>query len=181
MYRIRAVESPPDEHGARTIWHRGTAGAELVSWVDSNGHVTRQELSLFDETIVWDRAVGIQTGVTRAAEGSKAMKPSDGMVPDDASAMRLERVGRARTALAGYGGEDKFIAHIRQAIIDVGEGNTLGAFHEVTRSANTVRLDLARAAQATAAQQPKPPSPWPWLAVAAVALTLAALLVLFSR
>ncbi len=178
MYRIRAVESPPDEKGARTIWHRGTSGAELVSWVDAAGHVTRQELSLFEETITWDRSLGLQTGVTKEGDGSKAMKPSDAMIVDDASAVRLERVGRARAALAEYTGDDKFIAHLRQIVTDAGDGNALGAFHEVTRSANTVRLDLAKAANAPRATAP---SPWPWLVVAAVALTIALLLVLFAR
>ena len=79
MFRVRAVESPPDEQGARTIWHRGHKGADMVTWVDAFGRVTRQELYLFDDCLVWEKASGVRTGESQEREGSK-LNPAPGMI-----------------------------------------------------------------------------------------------------
>ena len=71
MFRVRAVESPPDEQGARTIWHRGRKGADLLTWVDAFGRVTRQELYLFDDCLVWEKTSGVRTCEAAAAPLSK--------------------------------------------------------------------------------------------------------------
>lgn len=109
MFRIRAVESPPDPQGLRTIWHRGLKGAELVSEVDGSGRVTRQELSLFDEVVVWDGA--LKTGEVAT---SMSPKPADTLSWDDDT--RLDRLERLARALKKYRGSDRFILHVREVL-----------------------------------------------------------------
>ena len=114
MFRVRAVESPPDDQGARTIWHRGSKGADLVTWVDAFGRVTRQELYLFDDCLVWEKASGVRTGEAQAREGSK-LNPSPGMIAFDPE-NDDDRLVRARRALGAYSGGDKFILHARHLV-----------------------------------------------------------------
>jgi hypothetical protein len=82
MYRFRAVESPPDAQGRRTIWHRGAKGAELVSDIDAEGRVVRHELTLFDDRLRWERETGFQAvageeegHVATAASASRGVPP----------------------------------------------------------------------------------------------------------
>src|SRR5687767_6006444 len=74
LARIRAVESEPDAEGLRTVWHQGAKGADLVSWVDVKGHVTRQDFTLIDDHFTWTSAKGLLTGWVEDDTGSKAMK-----------------------------------------------------------------------------------------------------------
>jgi hypothetical protein len=84
MFRMRAVESPPDAAGQRRIWHRG-AGAELLTEVDGRWQVLRQELTVFEEeTVRWSRERGF------------ASPPAD-----------------ALGALERYAGQDRFLQHLR--------------------------------------------------------------------
>lgn len=122
MFRVRAVESPPDEQGARTIWHRGHKGADLVTWVDAFGHVTRQELYLFDDCLVWEKTSGVRTG--------ESQDPSAIAFDSDADDGRIVR---ARKALGPYSGADKFILHARQLV-----GGEAVVEDEITRSAEAV-------------------------------------------
>ncbi|MBS1152134.1 MAG: hypothetical protein H6Q89_3832 [Myxococcaceae bacterium] len=133
MFRVRAVESPPDEQGARTIWHRGHKGADLVTWVDAFGRVTRQELYLFDDCLVWEKASGVRTGQSEDREGSR-LTPAPGMIAFD-SDNDDERIVRARKALGPYGGADKFILHARGLVGGLPPGDD-----EVTRGADAVNL-----------------------------------------
>ena len=114
MFRVRAVESPPDEHGARTIWHRGSKGADLITWVDAFGRVTRQELYLFDDCLVWEKASGVRTGAAEKREGSAAAPAPDAIHFDHST--DDVRLGRVRTALRFYSGLDKFILHAQQLL-----------------------------------------------------------------
>jgi len=100
MFRIRAVESPPDASGSRRIWHRGTGGAELFTVVDAQGLVLRQELTLFEELVRWDREHGFQRS--------------------EAQPVRAEGVaslGRAAGALESYGGADRFLRHLKDRVV----------------------------------------------------------------
>jgi hypothetical protein len=89
MFRIRAVESPADANGLRTIWHRGMRGAELVTEIDAAGKVKSQQLTLLDEQVRWDRGPGFSLGAPRPL---------------------LERVSRA---VGSYSGHDRFLVHLR--------------------------------------------------------------------
>ena len=105
MFRIRAVESPPDASGVRTIWHRGARHAELVSEIDGAGRVTRHEFTLFDEVLRWEQGRGFSSGhVSDAAE----------VVPDPS--LDSARVERIASALIRYAGRDRIIAHLRDLV-----------------------------------------------------------------
>ncbi len=140
MFRIRGVESPPDERGARTIWHRGVRGAELVTDVDAQGLVTRQELVLFDDLIVWTSTAPLRTGQVVEGQGSKAARPSDGVTFDlEASAALLARVARP---LRRYSGDDRYLQHARKIVMAT-QGQLFGDPGEVTRAAPDVKRDWA--------------------------------------
>ena len=49
LYRVRAVEGPPGDNGHRSVWHMCAQGAELLSLVDMEGRVQRQELTLLED------------------------------------------------------------------------------------------------------------------------------------
>jgi hypothetical protein len=96
MFRIRAVESPPDGDGHRHIWHRGARGAELVTELDGLGRIVQQDFTLFGESARWDREGGIRAAGPDGAEGS--------------------RLDRLRGAIAPYRGSDRFILHLRAVL-----------------------------------------------------------------
>ena len=153
MFRIRAVESPPDDRGTRTIWHRGLKGAELVTDVDGTGRVTRQELSLFDDVVVWAES-GLKTGESTMPP-SKRPEPSDGVTWDmGGGTERLDRIG---AALKRYRGSDRYIQHVRD-VLGVSDEPGVPIDAPITRSARAVREDHAveesgRRAGARAAQR----------------------------
>ena len=76
MFRIRAVESPANDKGIRTVWHRGTKDAELVSELDLDGHVARHEFTLFGDVVIWERGRGLSTGVATFSASSRERRPS---------------------------------------------------------------------------------------------------------
>lgn len=130
MYRIRAVESPPDAQGRRTIWHRGAKGAELVSEVDEEGRVVRHELTLFDDHLCWERDKGFEgaSATLEAPPGGELTAPL---------------LVRAAGALEGYRGDDRIIAHLRELLLMTLKGR--GMFRdlgEVTRNAVELRKAL---------------------------------------
>ncbi len=114
MLRVRAVESPADDAGLRTIWHRGARGADLVTWVDTLGKVARQELYLFADCFVWEKGVGLRTGEHQDVIGSK-LNPSPGTIAFDRE-QDGGRLGRARNGLRPYAGNDKCILHMRYLV-----------------------------------------------------------------
>jgi hypothetical protein len=131
MLRIRAVESPPDAEGRRTIWHRGARGAELVTEVDAEGRVARQELTLFDDLLVWERDKGFRAAAVVKEGGSPAMPASATLEPTGDVAPLL---GKVAAALQTYRGEDKLIGHLRELVVKAAKGHA--AFKdlgEVTR------------------------------------------------
>lgn len=169
MFRVRAVESPPDEQGARTIWHRGTKGADLVTWVDAFGRVTRQELYLFEDCLIWEKATGVRTGAADPKEGS-ILNPAPDSIAFDQRADD-DRLVRARRALNPYTGGDKFIIHARML---VGGLTDLGT--EVTRPAVKLNADAIRLSAITEAEKVPTPQPrrgpvWIPVAIGVVALS----------
>ncbi len=148
MFRVRAVESPPDEQGARTIWHRGSKGADLVTWVDAFGHFTRQELYLFEDCLIWEKATGVRTGASEPMPGSKLNPAPDSIAFD--SAADDGRLVRARKALDPYSGMDKFIIHARMLVGGATDFDT-----EVTRPVAKETTDAVMAELAPAAPPPR--------------------------
>ena len=146
MCRIRAVESPPDDQGARTIWHRGAKGADLITYVDSEGKVARQELFLFEDYFLFDRGTGLRTGVALDKVGSAGARASGDIAFDQDASLRKKRLEQAAVALAPYAGEDKLIGHVKQIVTLAAQGRSVELEETVTRSASKVRLDDVLAA-----------------------------------
>lgn len=117
MFRIRAVESPPDATGLRKVWHRGARHAELVSEIDAAGRVARHEFSLFDDVVIWERGRGFVTGVAQL-EGSTrgAANVAYDLTADG------ERLLRITAALAPYAGRDRIIQHLRELVVTTQAG-----------------------------------------------------------
>lgn len=175
MYRIRAVESPPDAAGRRTIWHRGAKGAELVSEVDGEGRVMRHELTLFDEQLTWEREKGFRFhGVTK--EGGSAARPPSALLedPDEREDRALDR---AAHALEPYRGDDRIISHLRELVLMAAKGRDMFSdLGEVTRRASELR------GRPRPPPVPAPRARWPLVLVAlGVVLVLAALALLAAR
>lgn len=114
MFRMRAVESPPDASGVRRIWHRGRRGAELVTVVDAQGQIVRHDLTLFDDVVRWDKDRGFRH--TRVEPGT-VDGPHDhfGRAGD-------ELLARFRDAVETYSGSDRFIQHLREQLKGSAQG-----------------------------------------------------------
>ncbi|MBK7863438.1 MAG: hypothetical protein IPJ65_33520 [Archangiaceae bacterium] len=146
MYRVRAVESPPDEQGARIIWHRGARGADLVSTVGADGKVTRQELFLFEDYFLYERAAGLRTGVALDKVGAAGARASGDIAFDQDAVLKRKRIEQAARALAGYQGPDALIGHARQVMAAAAQGKPLGGDAAAARAGAGVKLGEVLAA-----------------------------------
>lgn len=169
MFRIRAVESPPDTGGLRKVWHRGARHAELVSEIDATGRVARHEFSLFDDVVIWERGRGFVTGAAQL-EGSTrgAANVAYDLTTDG------ERLARITAALEPYAGRDWIIQHLRELMVTTERGEQplqdLGA---VTGSNKVPDELLSKAARP---EQPRNKAlVWISIGLALVALALAVL------
>jgi len=174
MLRIRAVESPPDASGQRTIWHRGARGAELVTQVDADGLVLRQDLTLFDEQLSWVRDQGFRAAQISTGGGSAA-NPAAATLSAVAEVAPV--LARVVAALRGFKGDDKLIGHFRDAALQAAKGQAMFADpREVTRDAISVREALGEV----------PPKPAPRrrglaLAIAGLVLVIVAIALLLAQ
>jgi hypothetical protein len=139
MFRIRAVESPPDAAGLRKVWHRGARNAELVSEIDGTGRVARHEFTLFDDVLIWERGRGFQTGTAAVAGGTRgAANVSFDLTSDP------ERLKRVFDALDRYAGRDRIIEHLKELVATTQQGQhpveDLGAVTGSTRIPDEVKL-----------------------------------------
>lgn len=119
LFRIRGVDSGVDSEGLRTVWHQGAKGADLLSHIDAQGSLRRQEFSLLADHFLWREGVGLSTGevIDESSSGFKAsalVRPDPQMVP--------QRAYRAHAALCTYQGDDKYILHLKQVIALAVEG-----------------------------------------------------------
>jgi hypothetical protein len=113
MFRIRAVESPPNASGVRTVWHRGLKGAELVSRLDATGHVVRQELWIFLEVASWS-AGRFKTGIDESLAWQRSERTLETVRWDEIPA--ADRLARFSSALKKYQGNDRLIQHLRDVL-----------------------------------------------------------------
>ena len=121
LYQARPVEGPPGDDGQRSVWHLSTQGAELLSFVDPEGRVQRQELTLLDEHCVWSSGVGLRTG---RVEQDGAARTETSVVHPDAEPVPA-RLLRAALALEHYEGEDRYILHIQRVLALARQGLVL--------------------------------------------------------
>lgn len=178
MYRIRAVESPPDAKGQRTVWHRAPKHAELVTWVDGEGRAERQELQLFDDVLIWQRVGGFQTGTMSGSD--RGYKPSDTMALDPS--VNTVRLGRFTRGISSYKGSDKYINHVLQVLATHAaqsfEDQITQPSNERSRKVETGRVTAPRLAPVDA---PSRPSRVPLILAAVIGLfVVLALLALLS-
>ncbi|MCP3136100.1 hypothetical protein [Pyxidicoccus xibeiensis] len=120
LYRVHAVEGPPGENGLRTVWHLCPDGAELLSLVDDEGRVQRQELTLLDDHYIWASGQGVLTAsVDRGSanvvgRASVVVKADPQLVPN--------RLLRAAVAMGTYTGQDRYILHMQRVLALAREG-----------------------------------------------------------
>ena len=169
MFRIRAVESPPDASGLRKVWHRGARDAELVSEIDETGRVARHEFSLFDDVVVWERGRGFVTGHSQA-EGARGGgdKVAFDLTTDP------ERMSRASAALKPYVGRDRIIQHLRELVVTTQEGQ------QPLRDLGAVTGSSMPAVPALTIEPPAPPRRnkglvWAALGLIVIAIAMAVL------
>ncbi|MCP3100895.1 hypothetical protein LZ198_18650 [Myxococcus sp. K15C18031901] len=140
--RVHAVEGPPGENGLRTVWHLGTQGAELMSLVDTEGRVRRQELTLLEDHYMWASGEGVRTGRVEPGEGEGHRAGTASAVVRADPQLVPHRLLRAALALGTYTGQDRYILHIQRVLALAREG-----------------LELAGAAQAARAASQRPSEP----------------------
>ncbi len=121
LYEARPVEGPPGDDGQRSVWHMSPQGAELLSFIDREGRVQRQELSLLGEHCVWTSGLGLRTG---RVEQVGAVHTQASVVHPDA-APDPARMLRAALALESYQGGDRYILHIQRVLALARQGLVL--------------------------------------------------------
>ena len=121
LSQSRPMEGPPGDDGQRSVWHVSSQGAELLSFIDPEGRVQRQELTLLGEHCVWTQGVGLRTG--RVEQVGAARAEASVVHPD--SQPVASRLLRAALALEDYQGEDRYILHIQKVLALARQGLAL--------------------------------------------------------
>ena len=124
LAQSRPMEGPPGDDGQRSVWHLSAQGAELLSFIDGEGRVQRQELTLLGEHCVWTNGLGLRTGrVEQVAVRTEAsvVHPDSQPVPS--------RLLRAALALEDYAGEDRYIRHIQSVLALARQGLVMAGGH----------------------------------------------------
>ncbi len=156
LFQARPMEGPPGDDGQRSVWHLSNHGAELLSFVDGEGRVQRQELTLLDEHCEWTSGVGLRTGRVEQ-EGSTRAETS--VVHPDAQLVPA-RLLRAALALEHYQGEDRYILHIQRVLALARQGLVLSGGATSTAPAPApVASAPAPAVQASTVTSPHAPAP----------------------
>lgn|GEM_PF-1106389 len=132
LSRVHAVEGPPGENGLRTVWHMGMDGAELMSQVDSDGRVRRQELTLLEDHYMWASGEGVRTGRVES-EGARP-SPAAAVVKADPQLVP-HRLVRAAQALGTYTGQDRYILHMQRVLALAREGLEMAGAGIIAREA----------------------------------------------
>jgi hypothetical protein len=120
LAHVRAVEGPPGDNGQRPVWHMSAQGVELLSLIDPEGRVQRQEMTLLDDHYVWSSGEGLLTGWVERS-GSAKVNPAAATIRTDPQLLPFRLVRGAR-ALAGYEGEDRYILHMKRVLALAREG-----------------------------------------------------------
>jgi hypothetical protein len=136
---IREPAEETDEAGNRTIRHGGP-GIRLVSRVDRQGRLLRQELLLETDVLIWQHGTRVRTGI--CSDGNIAANTQYDATP---SRIRLER---ARLASQSYRGEDKYVRHLAR-VVALSAGLSMGGAEVVTHSDGGGRRKRQRDAEAS--------------------------------
>jgi len=172
LRRVRVADRPLDG-GGKKVWHQGEQGAEVISFVDADGHVTRQETYVGGAVVVWEHQRPLTTGTMRMESSA-----GDTLAPD--STVRVPSVLNAVSLLEGYSGDDKYLQHLR-AVLSIAAQQLPTAGLDAADAAALRRVTADQPVvtpNELAAFQAKQKRWLPWLVVAAlVAVLLVILLV----
>ncbi len=163
LSRIRAAETQESD-GLRRVWHQGV-DVDLLSYVDPQGCLRRQELTLFGDYFVWTPELGLRTGRVEGVEAATAANASDLVRTDRAP--DAARLSRAAEALEVYAGEDRYVLRLKEAI-----GQALRGIQEAGLPV-TVTRDLPQVTSPpapSAASAPAGRGPLRWILLAAASL-----------
>ena len=80
LRRVRAGERASDD-GGKKVWHQAGDEVEVISFVDAEGKVTRQECHLSGTLVVWRAGLQVSTGAVATA-ARRGVAASEGIVPD---------------------------------------------------------------------------------------------------
>jgi hypothetical protein len=156
LFQARPMEGPPGDDGQRSVWHLSNHGAELLSFVDGEGRVQRQELTLLDEHCEWTSGVGLRTG---RVEQEGASRAETSVVHPDAQLVPA-RLLRAALALEEYQGEDRYILHIQRVLALARQGLVLSGGAAASAQAPASKAPAsAPTAQAPSMASPHAPAP----------------------
>lgn len=150
LNRIRALESQPDSSGGRTLFHRSAHGVDLISRVDGDGKVERQELFLFDDYLIWNRSGGLKGGVAQKGTVDQMVArgggPAIGITFDTDAQVMAQRLSTAAEALATYTGNDRLVEHAKQLFLRSAQGEAFASNLVVTRTEHALTLEAIKAA-----------------------------------
>ena len=81
LRRVKTAERPTED-GGKKVWHQGDKGAEVVSFVDKDGRVLRQEVHVGKEVAIWKAGKPALTGHVPSETRDPNVSRSDLIVPD---------------------------------------------------------------------------------------------------
>jgi hypothetical protein len=119
LRRVRLGERPTEE-GGKKVWHQGDKGVEVVSFVDAQGRVLRQEVHVGKEVVIWKAGKPVTTGEVPGEGRDANVSRSDLIVPH--AEISKSAVFNALALLNGAGGDDKYLGHVRHALEAVAAG-----------------------------------------------------------
>ena len=163
LSRIRIAETRSAE-GLRRVWHQGN-DVDLLSQVDGEGKLLRQELTLLGDYFLWTSTAGLRTGTVAGGEGS-VVGHSTELVSLDARNSD-DRLRAAQQALSEYRGEDRYVLHMRHVLEQMVNG--LSSEGEVVI---TLTRDLNELVP------PRRRAPLVWIGLGLLAVAIAAIILL---
>jgi hypothetical protein len=172
LARIRVLEQQ-EADGLRRVWHQGAEGGDLLSWVDPQGRLLRQELTLLDDYFLWTSTQGARTGATTDSGGAATARASE-MVAFDPF-VSADRVHRGLAALKLYRGQDRYILHFHEILELIASGLEERREPIVTGPVPPVPMPSAPP------RPSRPPRRLVWLVAGGIVLACAALLLILSR
>ncbi len=109
---VRQPSEEVDEAGNRTVHHRGE-GLRLSSFVNPKGRLLRATLVVGNEVVAWQHGAPLRTGLLARTDSPIESAEFD----KRPSGMRLER---ARQAIGGYSGDDRYIKQMGRLLLITG-------------------------------------------------------------
>jgi hypothetical protein len=113
LRRVTLADRPLPE-GGKKVWHQGDEGVEVLSFVDAEGRVLRQECYLGHEAVVWQTDRPLNTAAVQGSARGAGIARSELLVNDErprASVMRA-----ALELLRAAPANDLYLKHLRDIV-----------------------------------------------------------------